>query len=135
MQHSFGDLRWYVDINEFIRVHGKEIDWDELVKAAFNHHIAKPVNYCLKFTQNLFGTNVPDRVLKELSRAENARDEWLFRKIRENDTRIDYLSELFMFDSLWDTTRFIFLSLITQPYMFLHFLFIFGKLLKQVIKK
>jgi len=132
MQHSFSGVRWYVDINEFIRKHEGEISWEEVTGAAGKYRIRKPLYYALLFTKNMFGTPVPGAVFEDLGRSAKKSDRWFFRKIRNAGTSTGYIAELVMFDSIWDTVKFVLLSFMVYPYLIRHFLIIFGKTLKTV---
>ncbi|MDP8299206.1 MAG: nucleotidyltransferase family protein [Candidatus Tantalella remota] len=131
-QHSFGDLRWYVDINEFVREHSGRIDWGRLVSLAGKYRIKRPVYYSLLFAVNIFGTLVPEDVLNRLGTVKRGLDKWLFKKIRENEGSIDYFTELFMFDTVGDTGKFIFLNVTEHPHLAGHFFKISAKALRSV---
>jgi len=135
MQHSFSGIRWYVDINEFVRKYEKEIDWDRLVDAAGEYRIRKPVYYSLLFTKDMFDAPVPGRVMKELSGATGRWDRWFFRRIKANATGVDYLAELAMFDNCLDAAKFIMLSFVFYPRRILHFFGISGSIFKALLWK
>ena len=130
MQHSFSGVRWYVDINEFVRRHEGEINWEDVTDAAGEYRIRRPVYYTLLFARNMFGTPVPEAVFEDLGRSARKSDRWLFRKIKNAGTSTGYIAELAMFDSIGDMIKFVLLSFITYPYLIAHFLLISGKTLK-----
>ena len=132
MNHSFSGVRWYVDINEFILKHSKEIDWDGFMTLVRKYRVRRPVYYAFLFTTNMFDTPVPERVMGELSKIKRGLDLWTFKKIRNNDRGTDYLAELAMFDTMWDTLKFTTLSFVSQPKQFTHFCRITGRVIKEI---
>jgi hypothetical protein len=135
MQHSFSGIRWYVDINEFIKRHGEKIDWDKLLALALRYRIRKPVYYSLLFAKDLFSAPVPGRILDELRKSTGGWDRWFFRKIRKSSSSVEYFAELSMFDSARDAAKFIALSLVVYPRRLLHFSRISGSILKTMLWK
>jgi len=129
IQHGFLGLIWYVDIHEFINKYGDMIDWDDIRELARSYRILRPVYYCLLFTKRMLGTPVPDNVLESMEGIERKIDHKIFDKIKANNAETDYLAELTLFDSVWDTVKFVLLSLVVYPYLIVHFLKIFGKIL------
>ncbi|MEA3490178.1 MAG: nucleotidyltransferase family protein [Candidatus Omnitrophota bacterium] len=132
IQHSFAGLKWFVDIHEFINRHKGRIDWDEFLRLTREYRIRRPVYYSLLFTKDLLGTDIPGHVIEELARIERRLDRWAFRRIKANPGDVDYFAELVMFDSIWDTVRFILLSFVSYPRHLGHFLGISGKIVKQI---
>ena len=132
IQHSFVGLLGYVDINEMIRRYKDQIDWDVFLKRAKECRIRRPVYYSLLFTKEMLEAPVPENVLKDLKQVERGLDRWAFKKIRTNKDGTDYLAELVMFDSLWDTLKFTTLSFVSQPKQFTHFFRIFGRIIKEI---
>jgi hypothetical protein len=132
MQHSFSGLRWYVDIHEFLNKYKDELDWEKFIELAELYKIQRPVYYVLLFTDRMLGANVPNDVMKKLSRVERKVDFWVFNKIRINNAETDYLAELFMFDKMSDTVKFVFKSIVTYPQLIKHFLKLSFKVIKQM---
>ncbi len=130
MHHSFQGLRWFVDIHEFVSVYGQSIKWGSLLNLAARHKTRRPLYYALYFTQELYGTRIPEGVMGDLERVRRKVDRYIFSHIRERNKVVDYLSELFMFDSLTDTVKFVFRSFMRYPYMLKHFAGISYKALK-----
>lgn len=130
MHHSFQGLRWFVDIHEFISSYAEKIDWEEVMDIASVQKVKRPLFYALLFTKELYGTRVPDDVMDTLSRMHRRMDRQILDRIRKRNNVVDYLAELFMFDSLNDTFKFVFKSFIRYPYMLKHFAGIFYKALK-----
>lgn len=131
MQHGFSGLKWYVDIHELVRSY--KINWAEVVRLAKSYRVARPLYYTLLFTRNMFATPIPEKVLGELGKIQRKFDRYLLEKIKSRNAETDYLAELFMFDRMRDTIKFIFLSLIAYPYLIGHFVVIFGKILKSIL--
>ncbi|MBD3379965.1 MAG: hypothetical protein GF408_05825 [Candidatus Omnitrophica bacterium] len=134
MHHGFSGLKWLVDINEFVRRYENEIDWERLLELCSKYKVKRPVYYTLLFTRDLFDTPVPEKVLDRFSRVRRPLDRWLFRKIK-NSFGTDYLAELFMFDTIADTVKFVFLSFVKYPGHFLCFGRIAGKVVRAAVSK
>ena len=132
VQHSFFGLSGYVDINEIVNKYREQLDWDEVLRLAAEYRIKRPVYYSLIFTKNLLGCNIPDKVFEVLSRARRRSDKWVFKKIKTHNRAGDYLAELVLFDTWWDTIKFTVLSFITYPHLFTHFFRISGRILKEI---
>ena len=62
--HRYGRLIWLCDIAEIIRYY--DINWEKLILNAKKYRTKAYVYYTLYFTSELFGSEVPSRVLKEL---------------------------------------------------------------------
>jgi hypothetical protein len=132
MQHSFSGLRWYVDIHEFLNKYENKLDWVKFIELAELYRIQRPVYYVLLFTDRMLGAQVPDDVMKKLSRVERKVDRWVFNKIRMNNAETDYLAELFMFDRMQDTVKFVFKSIVAYPQLIKHFFKLSFKVIKQM---
>ncbi|MFQ5952126.1 MAG: nucleotidyltransferase family protein [Candidatus Omnitrophota bacterium] len=131
VQHGFFGLLWYVDIHELVMKYKDEMDWGEVLKLASEYKVKRPLYYSLLFTKRMLGTPVPDHVLEKLKVVERGLDRWVFEKIKRKNVEIDYFAELAMFDSVWDTTRFVILSFMAYPYLIFHFFRIFGRMLRK----
>jgi len=132
VQHGFLGLIWYVDIHEFISRYRNEIDWNRILELTQDYKIQRPVYYSLLFAKNMLGTPIPGYVLEKLGRVERKLDHKVFDKIKANNTKTDYLAELAMFDSIWDTVKFVLLSFVVYPYLIVHFIKIFGKIFESL---
>ena len=132
MQHSFSGLRWYVDIHEFLNKYWGKIDWEKFVELAGSYKIRRPVYYVLLFTDRMLGARVPDDVMKKLKKIERRIDRWVFNRIRMNNSGTDYLAELFMFDRMQDTVKFVLRSIATYPGLIGHFFSISFKVARQL---
>lgn len=129
VQHGFIGLAGGVDIREILIKHAADIDWEEVIKLAAEYRIKKPVYYSLHLVETMLDAPVPADVLKSLASAETISDKWLFGRIRSGNREVDYLAELFMFDSTRDAIKFIFLSFLVYPYLAGHFMTLFVKML------
>jgi hypothetical protein len=128
--HNFSGLIWYVDLHEFISRHAADIDWGRITALAAKYRVKRPVYYALLFTKRLMGTPVPGEVLASLLAAERSLDKWVFRKIKSRNREVDYLAELFMFDTLGDTAKFVLLNLAKYPALLPHFAGVFSRLVR-----
>ena len=135
MQHSFSGIRWYVDILEFLNRYGDELDWDEITRLARNYKIQRPVYSSLLFARGMLSAPVPENVLDDMGKIERKLDRLVFRKIKKNNAETDYLAELFMFDRMADTAKFVFLCLLKHPYLIRHFFIVSSKATKQIFTR
>ncbi|MBD3296470.1 MAG: hypothetical protein GF392_03805 [Candidatus Omnitrophica bacterium] len=134
-QHGYTGLIWFCDINEFTRVHVDNIDWELLLERCGEHRVRKAVYYALLFTVQLFDAPVPERVLKTLSGARGRLDGAVLKAIRRANSSMDYLAELFMFDSLRDTARYVGGGIIAYPGMAGHFSRVLVKVVRQLVSR
>jgi hypothetical protein len=135
MQHGFSGIRWYVDMLEFLKRYGDELDWDEVTGLAREYGIRRPVYYSLLFARKMLSAPVPEGVLNDMGKIERKLDRLVFRKIRKNNAETDYLAELFMFDRMRDTVNFIFLSVFKYPLLIKHFTSVSRKMFKQAFSR
>jgi hypothetical protein len=78
---------------------------------------------------------VPENVLDDMGKIERKLDRLVFRKIKKNNAETDYLAELFMFDRMADTAKFVFLCLLKHPYLIRHFFIVSSKATKQIFTR
>jgi len=64
--HSFTRLLWLYDLVVMLRSVGPELDWMALIQAARRHQLAKALYYCLSWSRELFGVDIPREVFVRL---------------------------------------------------------------------
>ena len=73
LQHGAGKmpLLWFFDIHRLIQVFEFQIDWELLINKAVEFRWQPALKSALSQTRNNFGTNLPDGIIKKLSRRSN----------------------------------------------------------------
>ncbi len=73
LQHGAGKmpLLWFYDIHRLIQVFEFQIDWELLINKAVEFRWEPALKSALSETRNYFGTNLPDGIIKKLSRRSN----------------------------------------------------------------
>jgi hypothetical protein len=132
-QHGYIGLMWFADINEFIRLHTDDMDWEMLLERCREHRVRKAVYYALLFTKRIFSAPVPERVLRTLSEARGRMDDVVLKRIGKANSDMDYLAELFMFDSMKDAAGYIVGTIRGYPGMAGHFGRVMGEMVRQLL--
>jgi nitrogen regulatory protein PII len=134
MNHSFSGLRWYVDINEFLRKHSGEFDWDGFLSLVKEYRIKRPVYYSLFFAEKMLGAPVPARIFDQLGKSKKKYDNWVFERIRCNQRGTDYLAELAMFDSMGEMMKFAMMNFAVNPRLAGHFVRVLGRAVREAVQ-
>lgn len=135
VQHALGGLIWYVDLHEFIQAHSGGIDWDEVANFAEKYRVRKPVYHALFLTKGIMGAPIPQTTLDVLAQSEGKLDKWALRRIKGGNREVDYVAELFMFDSFFEASRFAVLSVVRYPCLVGHFFKVLGRLSRGLVSR
>ena len=81
------------------------------------------------------GTPIPQGVLDAFSRAEGRLDKWALGRIKRGNREVDYVAELFMFDSFFEAIRFAVLSVVRYPCLVGHFFKVLGRMARGLVSR
>ncbi len=117
-KHYFNSLIYFTDIDALLtKYHGK-LDWQRIVKDAFEFNLDRPLYYTLYFTKNILKTDISEDILKELQQKNISLFEKKFidsvLKGKPNKNLLFFMF-LAMNKSFFKKLRFIFRTIFPDP--------------------
>ena len=94
VSHGHPRDKWMKDIDRVIRHYGREIDWAEFTGKARDYGLAVPAYHTLLRASGLFGTPVPDSVVRRLRPKRNSVRSGICRLVFQEESPVPFAGYL-----------------------------------------